>query len=79
MNGVPKLGFDERQGRVKEEQPVNGWLVSAPTSATGVPITRCAPLRRGLDWTDLPADAVYPLSQKDANGNDYNGVTNTLR
>ena len=31
-------------------------------------------LRKGSRATGLPADAVYPLSQKDSNGNDYNGA-----
>jgi hypothetical protein len=75
LNGVPKLGLMKMLGRVKEQQPFNGWLVfgsSVGNWGTDY-LLRATTAWLGPGW-NLPADAVYPLSQKDANGNDYNGA-----
>ena len=75
LNGVPKLGLVKMLGRVKEQQPINGWLVFGSNVANwGADyLLRATTAWLGPGW-NLPADAVYPLSQKDASGNDYNGA-----
>ncbi len=75
MNGVPKLGLMKMLGRVKEQQPVNGWLVFGSNVGNwGTDyLLRATTAWLGPGW-NLPADAVYPLSQKAANGDDYNGA-----
>ena len=75
MNGVPKLGLMKMLGRVKEQQPVNGWLVFGSNVGNwGTDyLLRATTAWLGPGW-NLPADAVYPLSQKAANGEDYNGA-----
>ena len=75
LNGVPKLGLVKMLGRVKEQQPINGWLVFGSNVGNwGTDyLLRATTAWLGPGW-NLPADAVYPLSQKDANGNDYNGA-----
>ena len=75
LNGVPKLGLMKMLGRVKEQQPINGWLVFGSNVGNwGTDyLLRATTAWLGPGW-NLPADAVYPLSQKDSNGNDYNGA-----
>jgi hypothetical protein len=75
MNGVPKLGLMKMLGRVKEQQPINGWLVfGSDVGNWGTDyLLRATTAWLGPGW-NLPADAVYPLSQKAANGDDYNGA-----
>ena len=75
LNRVPKLGLMKMLGRVKEQQPINGWLVFGSNVGNwGTDyLLRATTAWLGPGW-NLPADAVYPLSQKDANGNDYNGA-----
>lgn len=75
LNGVPKLGLMKMLGRVKEQQPINGWLVFGSNVGNwGTDyLLRATTAWLGPGW-NLPADAVYPLSQKAANGDDYNGA-----
>jgi hypothetical protein len=75
MQGVPKLGLMKMLGRVKEQQPINGWLIFGSNVGNwGTDyLLRATTAWLGPGW-NLPADAVYPLSQKDANGSDYNGA-----
>ena len=75
LNGVPKLGLVKMLGRVKEQQPINGWLVFGSNVGNwGTDyLLRATTAWLGPGW-NLPADAVYPLTQKDAGGNDYNGA-----
>jgi hypothetical protein len=75
LNGVPKLGVMKMLGRVKEQQPINGWLVFGSNVGNwGTDyLLRATTAWLGPGW-NLPADAVYPLSQKDGDGNDYNGA-----
>ena len=61
--------------RVKTQKAVNGWFVFA--SGIGNWGTDYL-LRATIAWLgpgwNLPEDAVYPVSEKDADGNDYNGA-----
>ena len=74
INAVPKLALLKMVKLLKEQKTTNGWLYF--TSGVGNWGTDY-PLRAmgnmlGPGW-NRPQDAVYPLSQKDANGDEYNG------
>jgi hypothetical protein len=75
VKAVPRNGLMKMVGRVKEQQPINGWLVFGSNVGNwGTDyLLRATTAWLGPGW-NIPADAVYPLSQKDANGNDYNGA-----
>ncbi len=72
---VPKMGLTKMAKRVQEQQPIDGWLVfgSGVGNWSTDYLLRATTAWLGPGW-NLPADAVYPLSQKDPNGNDYNGA-----
>ncbi len=71
---VPKLGLLEMARHLKEQKTTNGWLYFTK----GVGNFGTDYLLRGManllgpGW-NRPQDAVYPLSQEDANGDKYNG------
>ena len=74
IKAVPKLALVKMVKLLKEQKTTNGWLYF--TSGVGNWGTDY-PLRGmgnmlGPGW-NRPQDAVYPLSQKDANSDDYNG------
>jgi len=74
IRAVPKLALLKMVKLLKEQKTTNGWLYF--TSGVGNWGTDY-PLRAmgnmlGPGW-NRPQDAVYPLSQKDANGDEYNG------
>jgi hypothetical protein len=75
LDGVPKSAMMKMLGRVNEQQPVNGWLVFGSNVANWGSdyLLRATTAWLGPGW-NLPADAVYPLTQKAGNGNDYNGA-----
>ncbi len=75
LNPAPKSGLMKMLKRVQEQQPTNGWLIfGTDVGNWGTDyLLRATTAWLGPGW-NLPADAVYPLSQKDANGNDYNGA-----
>jgi hypothetical protein len=75
LKEVPKSGLMKMLGRVNQQQPVNGWLLFGSNVGNwGTDyLLRATTAWLGPGW-NLPADAVYPLSQKDTNGNDYNGA-----
>ncbi|MGO9019602.1 MAG: DUF1254 domain-containing protein [Syntrophobacteraceae bacterium] len=72
---VPKLALLEMARHLKEQKTTDGWLYFTE----GVGNFGTDYLLRGManllgpGW-NRPQDAVYPLSQKDANGDEYNGV-----
>ena len=74
MSAVPKMGLMKMLGRVQAQQPINGWLIFGSDVGDWKTdyLLRATTAWLGPGW-NLPADAVYPLSQKDANGSDYNG------
>src|SRR5271166_3459998 len=74
IKAVPKLALLKMAKLLKEQKTTNGWLYF--TSGVGNWGTDY-PLRAmgnmlGPGW-NRPQDAVYPLSQKDASGDEYNG------
>jgi hypothetical protein len=72
---VPKLALVKMVEHMKQQKTTNGWLYF--TSGVGQFGTNY--LLRGManalgpGW-NRPQDAVYPLSQKDASGNSYDGA-----
>ena len=72
---VPKLASMKVAERLKTQQPVSGWLIfGSNVGDWGTDyLLRGTTAMLGPGW-NLPADAVYPISLKDANGNDYNGA-----
>ncbi len=72
---VPKLAILEMGLHLKEQKTTNGWLYFTQ----GVGNFGTDYLLRGManllgpGW-NRPQDAVYPLSQKDAQGDDYDGA-----
>jgi hypothetical protein len=72
---VPKLALAEMALHLKKQKTTNGWLYF--TSGVGNwgtdYLTRGMGNLIGPGW-NRPADAIYPLSQKDADGNEYDGA-----
>ena len=74
IKAVPKLALVKMAVRMKEQKTTNGWLYFT----SGVGNFGTDYLLRGManmlgpGW-NRPQDAVYPLSQKDADGDEYNG------
>jgi hypothetical protein len=72
---VPKLALLEMGLRLKKQKTTNGWLYFTK----GVGNFGADYLLRGManllgpGW-NRPPDAVYPLSQKDGNGHEYDGA-----
>ncbi len=75
LKAVPKLGLMKMLQRVKEQQPINGWLVFGSNVGNwGTDyLLRSTTAWLGPGW-NRPQDAVYPISERDADGNDYNGA-----
>ena len=75
VKAVPKLALLKMVERVKKQEPVNGWLYFGSSVANwGTDyLLRATTAWLGPGW-NRPDDAVYPLSQKDAKGNEYNGA-----
>lgn len=74
LNIVPKLAQIEMALFLKKQKTVNGWLYftkGVGNFGTNY-LLRGAGNLLGPGW-NRPEDAVYPLSQKDANGDKYNG------
>jgi len=76
LKTVPKLALVEMGLHLKRQKTTNGWL----SFTKGVGNFGTDYLTRGManllgpGW-NRPQDAVYPLSQKDANGDAYDGAT----
>jgi hypothetical protein len=74
LRTVPKLALLEMGRRLKKQKTTNGWLYF--TSGVGNfgkdYLLRGMANLLGPGW-NRPQDAVYPLSEKDADGDDYRG------
>jgi hypothetical protein len=72
---VPKLALLKMVEHLKRQKTTNGWLYF--TSGVGEfgtdYLVRGMANALGPGW-NCPQDAVYPLSQKDADGSDYDGA-----
>jgi hypothetical protein len=75
MKTVPKLALLKMAERVKKQEPVNGWLYfGSSVGHWGTDyLLRATTAWLGPGW-NRPEDAVYPLSQKDAKGIEYDGA-----
>jgi hypothetical protein len=77
LGAVPKLALAKMALHLKQQKTTNGWLYF--TSGVGNfgtdYLTRGMANLIGPGW-NRPQDAVYPLSQKDAEGHGYDGSTN---
>jgi hypothetical protein len=75
IKAVPKAALVEMGVHLKRQKTTNGWLYFI----TGVGNFGTDYLMRGManligpGW-NRPQDAIYPLSQKDANGDEYDGA-----
>ncbi len=72
---VPKLALLEMGLHLKQQKTTNGWLYfTKGVGNFGTDyLTRGMANLLGPGW-NRPQDAVYPLSQKDANGDEYDGA-----
>jgi len=72
---VPKLALLEMGVHLKRQKTTNGWLYfTKGVGHFGTDyLTRGMANLLGPGW-NRPQDAVYPLSQKDGNGDEYNGA-----
>lgn len=74
LNTVPKIALLEMVLHLKKQKTVNGWLYfteGVGNFGTNY-LLRAAGNLLGPGW-NRPGDALYPLSNKDANGDKYNG------
>ena len=73
---VPKLGLLEMALRMKRQPTTNGWMSFTPGGGHfgTADIVRGMANLLGPGW-NRPQDAVYPISMKDADGNDYDGAS----
>lgn len=75
IRAVPKLALAEMALHLKRQKKTNGWLFF--TSGVGNfgadYLTRGMANLLGPGW-NRPRDAIYPLSQEDADGDDYDGA-----
>ena len=75
IEAVPKLALVKMALHLKQQKTTNGWLFF--TSGVGNfgtdYVTRGMANLLGPGW-NRPQDAIYPLSQKDAAGDEYNGA-----
>ncbi len=72
---VPKLGLLKMARRMKQQPTTNGWLYfteGVGNFGTDYVVRGMANLL-GPGW-NRPEDAVYPISQKDADGKKYDGA-----
>jgi hypothetical protein len=72
---IPKLALLKMVEHLKRQKTTNGWLYfTAGVGEFGTDyLVRGMANALGPGW-NRPRDAVYPLSQKDADGDDYNGA-----
>jgi hypothetical protein len=70
----PKLSLLEMVGAMKAKQPVNGWLYwSSNAGSYGTDYDQRAMVTLIGPGLNFPQDAMYPFSEKDADGKEYNG------
>ena len=74
VDAVPKLALQRMLERFKNQPTINGWIYFGPSVANwGTDyVLRALCNMLGPGW-NLPADAVYPASEKGPDGKDYDG------
>ena len=77
IEAVPKLALVKMGLHLKQQKTTNGWLYfTKGVGNFGTDyLTRGMANLLGPGW-NRPQDAIYPLSQKDADGNEYDGGKN---
>jgi hypothetical protein len=76
IKAVPKLGQAKIIEFGKKVEPVNGWLVFHKTGLYGTDyLDRAFITAIGLG-ANRPQDAIYPTSENDAAGKEYDGTSN---
>ncbi|HTB74387.1 MAG TPA: DUF1254 domain-containing protein [Polyangiaceae bacterium] len=75
LKAAPKLAHAKILGHVKDSGALeNGWIVTTRTGQYGTEyLQRATVAAMGLG-ANLPRDAVYPTTEKDADGHDYIGI-----
>jgi hypothetical protein len=75
LKTAPKLSLVEMGLRLKKQPTTNGWLyfTSGVGNFDADYLLRGMACLLGPGW-NRPQDAVYPLSMKDANGDEYDGA-----
>ena len=78
IDAVPKLALQRMLERFKKQAPINGWIYFGSSVANwGTDyLLRALCNMLGPGW-NLPADAVYPASERGPDGKEYDGKTNT--
>jgi hypothetical protein len=74
VDAVPKLALQRMLERFNKQATINGWIYFGPSVANwGTDyLLRALCNMLGPGW-NLPADAVYPASEKGPDGKDYEG------
>ena len=74
VDAIPKLALQRMLERFKNQATINGWIYFGPDVANwGTDyLLRALCNMLGPGW-NLPADAVYPASEKGFDGKDYDG------
>lgn len=74
MKAVPKLAMAKMFQRFKMEKSTNGWLYFHGVGNYGTDyLLRATANMLGPGWNPMK-DAVYPSSERDANGDEYDGA-----
>ena len=70
----PKLALLELVHAMKDKKPVNGWLYwTSNAGQYGTDYEQRAMVTMIGPGLNFPQDALYPFSEKDADGKDYDG------
>jgi hypothetical protein len=75
LKAVPKLAHAKIMGHVRDAGALeNGWTVTTRTGQYGTEYLQRATITAIGLGANLPQDAVYPTSDKDADGHEYSGA-----
>ena len=76
----PKLALLEMVETMKTKKPVNGWLYwNSNAGQYGTDYEQRAMVTLIGPGLNFPQDAVYPFSEKDADGKKYDGADAQIR
>ncbi len=77
LKDVPKLGFEKIMGHFKQAGvDINGWTFTTKAGVYGDDYLQRAFITAIGLGANRPEDAVYPMSETDADGKPYLGTTN---
>ena len=76
----PKLALLELVRAMKAKKPVNGWLYwTSNAGQYGTDYEQRAMVTMIGPGLNFPQDAVYPFSEKDTDGKEYDGSKHAIR